>query len=132
MSKRVWAFYSETIEGADAPAASFEDIGKSRLMRLSFVKRIRRNFLVSKKYIKDTYDYFKIIHDDSNYMKIRQKTWLNMNSDQKKAQIQKLWGQVRQSVRGSMFLQRAHGKTDDLVFLSNQRRLALEEEMEAK
>lgn len=31
-----------------------------------------------------------------------------------------------------MFVQRAHGKTDDLVFLSNQRRLALEEEMEAK
>ena len=33
-----------TMEGAGAPATSFEDIGKSRFMQLSTVKRVQVSF----------------------------------------------------------------------------------------
>lgn len=52
-------------------------------MQLSIVKRIRRSSIIFRKYILDTYNYLKIMHDESNYMKLRQKSWENMSQQQK-------------------------------------------------
>lgn len=47
------------IEGGDAPANSFEDIGKSRFMQLSTVKRIQVSLHLLKKKTKDNFLYLK-------------------------------------------------------------------------
>ena len=56
------------MEGGEAPANSFEDIGKSRLMQLSTIKSICVTLLVIRKKIKDNLLYFKTLVDEQQYM----------------------------------------------------------------
>ena len=56
------------MEGGEAPANSFEDIGKSRLMQLSTTKSICLILLVIRNKIKDDLLYFKTLVDEQQYM----------------------------------------------------------------
>ena len=57
-------YVASKIEGSDAPATSFEDIGKSRFMQLSTVKKIQHFLLFLLKKAKDNFYYLKSLVDE--------------------------------------------------------------------
>ena len=61
---KLQGYVANKIEGSDAPATSFEDIGKSRFMQLSAVKNIQHFLLFLRKKAKENFYYLKSSVDE--------------------------------------------------------------------
>jgi len=63
-NQKLRGFVASKIEGSDGPATSFEDIGKSRLMQLSNVKKVNHFLTVLAKKAKDKFYNWKSFFDE--------------------------------------------------------------------